>query len=113
VDGLIFEAPLDRVRKNLSNFDFISYHPGWIPTQFDQVTDETFSFVNIDVDLYQPTLQSLEFFYPRLMEGGIINIDDYGLSNWPGCTRAVTQWREHNTPQLMMEIPGGGLLLVK
>jgi hypothetical protein len=108
-----FRADLDRVRRNLAGFNFIDFHPGWIPTKFHEVEDRSFSFVNIDVDLYQPTLQSLEFFYPRLSDGGMINIDDFGLTSWPGCNRAVDKWLESNTPRLTIPIPGGGLILIK
>ena len=49
-------------RKNLSKFDFVKYYKGWIPERFSEVQALTFSFVHIDVDLYQPTLDSIAFF---------------------------------------------------
>ena len=50
----------------LKDFNFIKTYKGWIPERFDEVKDRTFSFVHIDVELYQPTYDSLEFFFPRL-----------------------------------------------
>ena len=32
---------------------------GWIPTRFQEVADRHFAFVHIDVDLYEPTRDSL------------------------------------------------------
>lgn len=32
--------------------------------------DDTFCFVNLDMDLYQPTLAGLRFFYPKMIRGG-------------------------------------------
>src|SRR5688572_31529904 len=43
-----------------------------------------------DVDVYQPTRDSLEYFYPRLVTGGILVCDDYG---WPGARKAVDDFR--------------------
>ena len=49
-------------------------------------------FVSIDVDLYQPTRDGLNFFYPRLVSGGFILVHDYGSSNYPGCAEAVREF---------------------
>jgi predicted O-methyltransferase YrrM len=62
---------------------------GWIPERFDIVSDKTFSIVHIDVDLYQPTRDALEFFYPRLNPGGLMICDDYGSVACPGAKKAV------------------------
>jgi O-methyltransferase len=40
---------------------------GWIPDVFSAAEAETFCFVHIDVDLYEPTLESMRFFYPRMV----------------------------------------------
>jgi hypothetical protein len=51
-------------------------HKGFFPETANGV-DEDFAFVNLDFDLYAPTLAGLEFFYPKLVQGGIILIHDY------------------------------------
>ncbi len=42
----------------------------------------------MDADLHNPTLAGLEFFYPRLSEGGVILIHDYN-TDWPELMKAV------------------------
>ena len=64
-------------------------HPGWIPDRFDDVVDMQFSFVHVDVDLYEPHRDALQFFWPRLSDGGVMAFDDYGSSLCPGARRAV------------------------
>jgi hypothetical protein len=39
----------------------VASHKGWIPDRFVEVRDKSFCFVHIDVDLYQPTSDSLHF----------------------------------------------------
>ena len=39
---------------------------------------------HIDVDLYRPTLDSLEYFFPRMAAGGVIINDDYASPLFPG-----------------------------
>lgn len=79
-----FAVPLDRVRNTFRDFPNIEYHKGWIPAAFESLPDQAWSFVHIDVDLYQPTLASLEYFHPRLVKGGIIVNDDYQSPFFPG-----------------------------
>ncbi len=86
-------------------------HPGWIPERFADVGDQSFAFVHVDVDLYEPTRNSLEFFWPRLAPGGILSCDDYGLTQFPGARQAVDPWRDQAA--FFFELPLGGCFLVK
>lgn len=61
--------------------DQIDFIPGYlgdaIPNYLIENPDLKISFLNIDLDDYDSTLTALEFFYPRLMPGGILIIDNY------------------------------------
>jgi len=46
-------------------------------TLYEKLADKKFSLVLVDCDLYDATKISMEFVYPRLVEGGIIMFDDY------------------------------------
>jgi O-methyltransferase len=69
-----------------------SLYKGWIPDRFKEVADKRFSFVHVDVDLYRPTLDSLEFFWPLLNHGGILLCDDYGSKRCPGARKALDEF---------------------
>jgi hypothetical protein len=47
---------------------------------------------HIDVDLYQSTLDCCEYFYPRLVPGGILLFDEYGFAAARGEKDAVDQF---------------------
>ena len=51
-----------------------------------------FKFAHIDVDLYQSVMDGLAFFYPRMVQGGVILIDDYKWSSTPGCELAIEEF---------------------
>ncbi len=53
---------------------------------------ESLCFVHIDVDLYEPTRDALEFAYPRLRPGGYVVVDDYGAAAF-NCKEAVDEFR--------------------
>ena len=64
------------------------FRPGWIPDSFAGLRGQ-YSFVHIDLDLYEPIKHSLEFFYKRLVKHGIILMDDYGFASCPGAKKAA------------------------
>ena len=49
---------------------------------FLEDNNNRFSFVYIDLDVEKPTLLALEYFWPRVVSGGIIIIDDYNSKKW-------------------------------
>ena len=108
-----FACSMDTVKENLKAFDFIKYYKGWIPERFVEVKDKSFSFVHIDVDLYQPIFDSFEFFYPRLSTGGIMVFDDYGCIQFPGAKKAIDECISQNNDDFFLPLPSGQAFLVK
>ncbi|MBN1430147.1 MAG: class I SAM-dependent methyltransferase [Anaerolineae bacterium] len=100
------------IRDNLREFDFVVYHSGWIPEKFHEVAASRFSFVHIDVDLYQPTLESMSFFYERLSPGGIILCDDYGSTVCPGAKLAVDSFMS-DKPEKVVMLPSEQAFVIK
>lgn len=91
--------------------DRVTLLPGWIPDRFDAVRDRTFSLVHIDVDLHDPTLASLEFFYPRMSPGGIIVCDDYGFESCPGARAAMDAFFATRPDTIIHLTTGQGMVI--
>lgn len=99
------------VAANLSDCSNFAMMKGWIPSRFAEVADRKFALVHIDVDLHAPTRDSLEFFYPRMSEGGVIIVDDYGSSLCPGATLAVDTLLADKPEKMISLVDGGGFLV--
>jgi O-methyltransferase len=66
---------------------------GWFPESTNELTgDERFCLVSLDVDLYDPILAGLEWFYPRLSPGGYILVHDYNNNRYSGARLAVEEF---------------------
>jgi O-methyltransferase len=102
-----------KVRELLKDFSFVEFYPGWIPDRFDEVKDAQISFLNVDVDLYKPTLQSLDFFFPRLMSGGSVYLDDYGSNNFPGARKSVDEYLLTEEGNRLIRMPFGSAFIIK
>lgn len=98
------------VRQNLRDFDRIELYRGWIPDRFSEVQSRRFRLVHIDVDLYQPTRDSLEFFFPRLVRGGVIILDDYGFLTCPGAKEAADSFARDHGLEILHLPTGQGVL---
>ncbi len=66
---------------------------GYFPDSAKDVSAE-FCFVNLDMDLYKPTLEGLRFFYPRMVKGGIIIVHDYFSIGYEGVNAALDEFLE-------------------
>ena len=108
-----FSSTEEEVKNCLSDFNFVKLYKGWIPDRFKEVDNKTFSLVHIDVDLYEPTRDSLNFFYPRLVDGGVIVCDDYGLSQFPGAKKAIEEFLSKNDYKLFYAVPMGACFIIK
>ena len=61
---------------------------------------EKFCFASLDCDIYESYKECLEFFYPRLVPGGVVLFDEYNDPPWPGCNKAVDEFLADKPEQL-------------
>ncbi len=106
-----FASPLDETKANLASHASACFYKGWIPERFPEVADKQFCLVSIDVDFYEPTRDSFEFFFPRLVAGGAIVCDDYGFSTCPGAKKAMDEMAAKFDRHVVHIPTGQGLVL--
>ncbi len=85
------DTSVSAVKDFIDGNENIHFHQGYFPETTAGLPDQTFAFVNIDADLYKPTLAALQFFYPRMAHGGVIFVHDYN-HNWEGARKAVDEF---------------------
>lgn len=95
----LFKSSLESVKEYLKGYHGVACYKGRFPETAGPVADRTFSFVHLDVDLYQSTLDSLEFFYPRMTPGGLILSHDYSVL--AGVRSAFTEFFEGRDEQII------------
>ena len=67
----------------------VEIRKGYFPDTTKGLEDQKFFFVNLDFDLYNPTIDGLRFFFPRLVESGIILVHDYYNPGYAGIKSAI------------------------
>jgi len=86
--GDFSETSLEQVQTYLKSYSYIEYHKGRFPETTASVSSKSFSFVHLDADIFQSTLDGLNFFYPRMVEGGFIIAHDYSSATCSGVKAA-------------------------
>lgn len=66
---------------------------GYIPDTLSNIKDK-FMFVNLDMDLYKPQSEALNFFAERMVKGGVILLHDYFNELLPGTAKAIEEFRD-------------------
>ncbi|WP_099267476.1 TylF/MycF/NovP-related O-methyltransferase [Pseudomonas sp. ICMP 561] len=56
------------------------------------LNEERYHYVNIDCDLFEPHIECLEYFYLRMVQGGVIFFDDYNSINYPMARKAIDKF---------------------
>ncbi len=107
------DCSIEGVKELIKGNENIVIHKGYFPDSAKNVKNTKFAFVNIDVDLYNPTKTGLEFFYPRLSPGGVVLIHDYN-HKWPGLMKAVDEFAK-TIPEVPVLLPdrNSTMLIVK
>lgn len=96
-------------QKNNNVLYYKGYFPESVPEAINQLK---FAFVHLDADLYEPTLEGLKFFYPRMSTRGLIVVHDYNA--WPGARKAVDDFfADKNELPLPMPDKSGSVLIAK
>lgn len=68
------------VAKTFKNFN-VDIIQGPVPETLSKVKAKKISFLSIDMNSVKPESESLKYFWPKLVKGGIIVLDDYGYAN--------------------------------
>lgn len=82
--GDFANTSLGEVKRFLAGASSPVFHQGEFPKTAGPVEGERFSLVHCDADIASSVEACCEFFYPRLVPGGVIVFDDYGFTSTPG-----------------------------
>lgn len=107
------DTSVQAVKAYINGGNQVVFHEGHFPATAAGLEHETFALVNIDADLYVPTLEGLQFFYPRLAPGGVIFVHDYN-HNWDGARKAIDEFAQ-TIPEGITELPDwqGSVVIVR
>ena len=78
-------------------------HKRWFNQLTDQDVPQNIAFAFLDGDFYESIMDSLKLVWPRMSQGGVILVDDYGREALPGTERAVRDFFGDKLPNIHHE----------
>ncbi|TWU08227.1 TylF/MycF/NovP-related O-methyltransferase [Stieleria varia] len=95
---------LDEVRSHMQTTTYpqhrIHYHVGKVEETIPEGAPEKIALLRLDTDWYESTRHEMEHLFPRLADGGVLIVDDYG--HWEGARRAVDEYfAEHGIGMML------------
>ncbi|MEI9934809.1 MAG: TylF/MycF/NovP-related O-methyltransferase [Ferruginibacter sp.] len=108
------DTSIESVKGYLAKYKDVFFYKGYFPssTEGTDCPKLKYSFVNLDVDIYESTKSSLEFFYDRINKGGMILSHDYGAISCPGVKKAFDEFFI-DKPETVIELWDSQCLVVK
>ena len=99
------DVMIETVKGRMRYPENLKIHKGYFPECAGNIEDR-FCFVNLDMDLYQPQLEGLRYFWTKMEPGGIILLHDYYMPELPGVKAAVTDF-EKELGEMLLKFPIG------
>jgi O-methyltransferase len=97
-------ASLDDVRDAMLSVGYpeerIHFVQGPVEETLPGHAPEQIALLRLDTDWYASTKHELVHLYPRLQNGGVLLLDDYGY--WQGARQAVDEYVDENGVQLLL-----------
>ena len=107
------DTSMDIVLTNMPFPEQCIIKKGFFPETTEGIND-TFAFVSLDTDLYEPIYQGLTYFYPRMVRGGYIFVHDVNNDSYKGAAKAVNQFAiEQQISFLPLPDACGSAVLIK
>ena len=87
-------ASLDEVRRNIASTGYdpalVEFVVGDVRKTLRMPAMESIALLRLDTDFYDSTLIELDMLYPRLIEDGVLIVDDFG--HWQGARQACDEY---------------------
>ena len=83
------EIDVEKLLKQIKNIKIVK---GFFPKCVKKIKATKFKLVHFDGDLYQSAKDFCEYFYGKIIKGGIMIFDDYARGKNPGVSIAVEEF---------------------
>ncbi len=107
VEGDYSNTSVELVINKMPFKEKLVIHKGYFPESASEVSGK-FCFVNLDLDLFEPTYKGLKFFSDKMITNGVILVHDYYAENFKGPKNAVDKFIEENNGRYSIYPIGDG-----
>ncbi|MFH1821915.1 MAG: TylF/MycF/NovP-related O-methyltransferase [Methanobacteriota archaeon] len=105
-----YEECYESVKETFKDFGNVEIIRGTVPDTLEDVKAERVSFLSIDMNCTIPEIKAAEFFWDRMVSGGVIVLDDYGFARHIEQKKAFDDFAKRKGVQVLSMPTGQGLI---
>jgi len=105
------EEIYDIVKKRFAKWPNVILVKGLVPEALSRIPSQKIAYLSIDMNGSEPEKAALEYFYDKIVPGGVIYFDDYGWS-YPELRDVVNKFFA-DKPETLLHFPSGNSIVVK
>jgi O-methyltransferase len=107
-----YEPCYDEVVKTFSQFaNCVVLVKGAIPNTLSQAAPEKVAYLSIDMNCVEPEIAAAEFYWPRMVNGSVMLLDDYGWARHAAQKRAFDRFAQQRGVTILSLPTGQGLII--
>lgn len=76
-----YRSSFDSVKTTFQDFHFVHLIEGSVPQSLKKVSINEICFLSIDLNCARPEVAALSYFWPKLSNGAVVLLDDYGFKH--------------------------------
>ena len=101
----------EQVKKTFSKYR-VKIVKGIVPDTLSACQSESICFLSIDMNAVVPEIAAAEYFWPKLVKGAVVILDDYGFPGHEEQKKAFDQFAKSKGLSILSLPTGQGLIIV-
>jgi hypothetical protein len=106
-----YAACIDIVQREFKDYKNVNIIKGVIPETLEQVRTAKIAYLSIDLNNVIPEIAAAEYFWDRMMSGGMILLDDYNFKGFEEQHIAFDKFTKEKGTQVLSLPTGQGLII--
>ena len=106
-----FESVYDQARERFEEFDRVHLIRGAVPDTLNDVEVDRVAYLSLDMNCAGPEIAALRHFWPKLVSGGVVLLDDYAFRGFEPQLKAHNELAGELGYSILSLPTGQGLIL--
>jgi hypothetical protein len=105
------DADFDNVRKNFDEFRNVDLVRGPVPDTLESADISQVCYLSLDMNCTHPEIAAAEYFWPRMVPGAFMLLDDYAYSGYEEQNIAFDEFAQRHRIEIVSLPTGQGLAI--
>jgi len=106
-----YEKTYEHVKQVFQDFPLVKIIKGPVPHTLKDVEIDKVAYLSIDMNCVLPEQAALDFFWPKLVKGGVIVLDDFAYEGFEEQNIAHSKWAKEKGIEILYLPTGQGIII--